>query len=120
MTVQTDDMQALVRHLVGVIHAALPEADLGEKWNAPSFAVNGHDMITLNLPPKGGQVRVIFHRGARTKDTDTGARLMDDPDDRLTWPSDQRAIACFPVGSDIDEAWLAQTCRLWVKAVEEE
>ncbi|MBV7409275.1 DUF1801 domain-containing protein [Maritimibacter sp. DP1N21-5] len=102
---------------MAVIAAALPEASLGRKWNAPSFAFGGRDLITLNHPPKGGQVRVIFHRGAGAKDTKTGARLLPEADARLTWPSDQRAIACFPFGQEIDERWLAATCRAWVDAV---
>ncbi|MEC7762322.1 MAG: DUF1801 domain-containing protein [Pseudomonadota bacterium] len=120
MNTQTDDMQALTKRLVSLIHAALPDATLGQKWNAPSFAIGGRDMVTLNLPPKGGQVRVIFHRGAKAKDTDTGARLIDEHEGRLTWPSDQRAIACFPLGDEIDEDWLTRICQLWVRAVEEE
>lgn len=117
---ETDDMQALAQRLVAIIHAALPDATLGQKWNAPSFAVAGRDLITLNLPPKGGQVRLIFHRGAKAKDTDTGARLIDEPEGRLTWPSDQRAIACFRIGGEVDEDWLTNICQLWVKAVEED
>ncbi|WP_288928919.1 DUF1801 domain-containing protein [uncultured Maritimibacter sp.] len=113
---ETDDMKALAQRLVAIIHAALPDATLGQKWNAPSFAVAGRDLITLNLPPKGGQVRVIFHRGAKAKDTDTGARLIDEPEGRLTWPSDQRAIACFKLGEDIDGDWLSRVCQNWVRA----
>lgn len=119
-TNESDDIHALTKRLVVVIHAAVPEATLGQKWNAPSFSFDGRDLITLNHPPSGGQVRVIFHRGVKATDTNTGARQIDEHEGRLTWPSDQRAIACFPLGEDIDEDWLTHVCQLWVKAVEEE
>ena len=108
----------LQSRLTAIIAAALPEATQGIKWNAPSFAVGGRDLVTLNLPPTGGQVRVIFHRGAKATDTRTGNRLLPDPDPRLTWPSDQRAIACFNEGAPVDADFLARTCRAWVDTLQ--
>lgn len=107
----------LETQLTTIIARALPEATQGTKWNAPSFAIDGRDIVTLNHPPKGGQIRVIFHRGAKAKDTTTGLTLLPDPDKRLTWPSDQRAIACFREGAPVDADFLARTCRDWVNAL---
>jgi hypothetical protein len=74
-------------------------------------------MITLNFSPRH-PVRIVFHRGAKAKDTKTGARLVDDEGGLLTWATDQRAYASFPDTAFVSRHadWLAKTCQTWVAA----
>lgn len=103
--------------LCAVIAAALPLAIHSVKWNAPNFALNGHDLITLNFSPKK-PVRIVFHRGAKAVDTKTGVRLCLDETGRLTWATDQRAYASFATISDVETnaVWLADYCQRWAIA----
>ena len=106
---------ALAAEVAAVIAAALPQAEQRVKWNAPSFAVAGRDIVTLNLPPRGDAVRVVFHRGAKAVDTKTGVRAMADPRGRLVWATDQRATLTFTDTADLAAAaeWFAALCRTW-------
>ncbi len=92
----------------------------GIKWNAPSYSLEGEDRVTFNLRAKD-QVRLIFHRGAKVKDSQAKGPLIDDPDGLLEWAADDRAIAAF---ASVDEVttqraalttilkrWLAATCE---------
>lgn len=109
------ERQALVDALCILISKSLPDAEMGMKWNAPNFAVDGRDFVTLNLPPKGG-VRVVLHRGAKAVDTRTGSRLLDDQTGRLTWATDQRAYIAFGDVADVEKVgdWLADLLARWV------
>lgn len=109
--------QATIDALCAVLEAALPKAVRNEKWNAPNFVVGGRDLITLNLPPNG-PVRVIFHRGAKARDTKTGDRLVADNSGRLTWATDQRAIAAFGSPDEVASAagWLKTFAKAWTRA----
>jgi hypothetical protein len=109
--------QATVEALCAVLEAALPKAERNEKWNAPNFSIGGRDLITLNLPPKG-PVRVIFHRGAKARDTKTGDRLVSDDSARLMWATDQRAVAAFESPEDVAlaAAWLKKFAKQWISA----
>lgn len=100
-----------------LIRSACP--DLGEriKWNAPSFGPGDEDRITLNLA-RPDRVRVIFHCGARAVDTRTGARLLPDAGQPLTWATDQRAEVGFASLAEVEArtTWLADLCRRWIAA----
>ena len=61
------------------------------KWNAPNFALNGGDRITLGVERKGG-VRAILHRGAAKVDGQFGSV---DVDGLATWPSGDRGVLLF-------------------------
>jgi hypothetical protein len=104
--------------LCAVITAALPAANRTIKSNAPNFELAGRDLITLNVPPTG-PVRVVFHRGAKARDSKTGTRLVDDRCGRLTWATDQRASAGFAdLASALGgAAWLADFSRARAAAV---
>ena len=47
------------------------------KWNAPSFCHNREDRITFNLHAKD-HFKLIFHCGAKPKDTKTNRQLFND------------------------------------------
>jgi len=100
-----------------MIAAALPEAAQRVKWSAPSFAIAGRDIITLNLPPRGDAVRVVVHRGAKAVDTRTGTRALEDASDRVVWASDQRATVTFADAADLAASaeWFVSLCRKWAE-----
>lgn len=105
--------------LCDLIAAALPTAKKTTKWNAPNFEIDGRDLITLNFSPKS-PVRIVFHRGAKAKDTKTGQRLVQDQTDRLIWATDQRAYVSFPDLSSVRNGalWLTDFCPKWVLAAQ--
>lgn len=64
------------------------------KWGCPSYALQGEDKITFNLPPKQDRILLVFHRGAKVKEP-IAHRLIDDPQGILLWKTNDRAIATF-------------------------
>lgn len=67
------------------------------KWNAPSFGLGDDDRVTLRLPPKGG-LQLVFHRGAKPKDTKGFA--FEDPSGLLVWAAADRGVVTL---RDLDE-----------------
>jgi hypothetical protein len=59
--------KAEITRLVAIIAKANPRLAQGIKWNAPSFALDGTDCITLRVGP-GDILQIIFHRGAKKRD----------------------------------------------------
>jgi hypothetical protein len=47
----------------------------GIKWNAPSYSLDGNDIITFNFR-NFGSVALIFHTGPKGKDTHSGKPLF--------------------------------------------
>ena len=91
------------------------------KWNAPSFCHRGNDRVTFNIR-KGDQILLIFHRGAKVKDSNGGCRLIEDDSGLLEWLADDRAMLKI---TGIDEAvnkraGLTAIVKKWIKAAEEE
>jgi len=87
------------------------------KWNAPSFCVDGEDRMTFNLQGKGF-FRLIFHCGAKVKDTAGRERLYEDRTGLLEWASADRAIAKFTNMDDVrcKERQLRETVVRWIEA----
>lgn len=112
-----DQEKETTRAICNVVERCLPKANRGTKWNAPSFSVNGQDLITLNYSRKN-IVRIVFHRGAKATDTRTGTRLINDASGLLTWATDQRAYVSFPDAASVAQnaERLAGICQAWVAA----
>jgi hypothetical protein len=85
------------------------------KWNAPSFCHGGDDRVTFRFPPKGG-VQLIFHRGAKAKDT-TGFSFAD-PSGLIEWAAVDRGVVTLSNDSDIDAKTIRviELVRAWCKA----
>jgi hypothetical protein len=62
------------------------------KWKAPSFCIGGDDRVTFRLSPKGG-LQLIFHRGAKVRDTSGFA--FEDSTGLMQWAAADRAIVTF-------------------------
>ncbi len=87
------------------------------KWNAPSFCYGGDDRVTFRFPPKGG-LQLIFHRGAKTKDT--SGFSFDDPSGLMEWAAVDRAVVTFSTDSEIASKTtkVVTLVRAWCKATE--
>lgn len=85
------------------------------KWNAPSFAIQDEDRITLGLERKGG-VRLVLHRGAKPKDAQDLAAV--DVDRLAKWPAPDRGVITFKNVGEIEakREVLSRLCRRWIEA----
>lgn len=100
-----------LRSLIG--HVA-PDLDEGLKWNAPSYALAGQDLITLNIG-KRGEVRVVLHRGARP--TPAPDAVFRDRHGLADWPSPDRGVVGVAEEMDVSSASpLADLIRDWLAA----
>lgn len=81
----------LINQVRGLIKNAEPALAEGVKWNAPSYALDGNDIITFNLRSYG-PVSLIFHTGPKGKDTKTGQRLFEDTSGLIEWVADKRFV----------------------------
>ncbi len=86
------------------------------KWKGPSFCYNGDDRVTFNV--RDDRVLLIFHRGAKVKDSTGFGRLIDDPTGLLEWITDDRATIKFSNEGDVDERRidLTKVVKLWIAA----
>lgn len=84
---QEETIQVLRR----IIKQSSNELVEGVKWNSPSYALNGNDIITFNFHYKG-YVSLVFHTEPKGKDTHTNNQLFKDDSNLLEWVEDKRAI----------------------------
>jgi hypothetical protein len=82
--------------------AAAAGPDLVEriKWNAPSFAHDDVDRITLGIQ-RNGDIRVVLHRGARSKPIEGFA--FEAPADLVAWPAPDRGVLFFSSAEEVDK-----------------
>lgn len=112
-------LRAELDALRAIVAKAAPTLVEGVKWNAPSYRVpDGDDCLTFNLGAKD-RVRLIFHHGAKVKDTRGKGRLLADDQGLLEWAADDRAIASFTSLAEVAAAKtkLAKVVKAWVAAV---
>lgn len=88
------------------------------KWNAPSFCHDGDDRVTFRFPPQGG-LQLIFHRGAKVKDT-TGFRF-EDASGLIVWAAPDRGIVTLTDLADVraKTAALVTLINAWMHATAE-
>lgn len=82
---------ALIHAMRQVVKSAAPALVEGIKWKAPSYALNGNDIITFNFR-NYGCLAFIFHTGPKGKDTHSGVHLFRDESGLLEWIADKRAV----------------------------
>lgn len=114
---QLDDPE---KAMVSVMRLAILESndEITEqiKWNAPSFCYGGEDRVTFRLKMKDGSVQLIFHRGAKVKDSSDFT--FDDSSGLLEWAAADRAVLKL---SDLDDAnakkaAVVKVVNEWMKA----
>lgn len=83
-----------LRALCELVIAADPRLRGEIKWNAPSFTLEGRDVVTTGVN-RDGSIRLVLHRGAAKAAPGTTRPVIDDPDGLLEWRGVDRAIATF-------------------------
>nr|WP_315051902.1 DUF1801 domain-containing protein [uncultured Brevundimonas sp.] len=110
-----DDARSMIEALRAIVRKGVPDAEESIKWNAPSFAIDGEDRITLGLDIRGG-ARLVMHRGAKIRESIdlTGV----DQAKVAQWPSADRGVAVFRNLEEIRsrESELTALCSRWVAA----
>ncbi|XID95549.1 DUF1801 domain-containing protein [Paenibacillaceae bacterium WGS1546] len=89
------------------------------KWNAPSFHVDGEDRVTMNLRGKGFFM-LVFHRGAKVKDSSGDGHLLERDDGLLEWKSADRATMTLGDMNDVEakREKLARIVAEWIDAAD--
>lgn len=89
------------------------------KWNAPSFCHAGDDRVTFRFAPKGSAVQLVFHRGAKAKDS-KGFRFEDESG-LIVWAAPDRGVVTLTSSAQIAEASekVAALVGAWVAATAE-
>lgn len=111
----------LIDAVRALVKGAEPGLTEGIKWNAPSYALEGNDIITFNFRTFDG-VALIFHTGPKGKDTQTGNRLFSDPHPLLTWLADKRFVIKVADERVLEQnrASLAALVSRWVSLARQE
>lgn len=86
------------------------------KWKGPSFCYNGDDRVTFNV--RDDAILLIFHRGAKVKDSTGAGRLIEDPTGLLQWITDDRATIKLTSEGEVDQksSYLKKVIQLWIAA----
>jgi hypothetical protein len=89
------------------------------KWKAPSFCADGDDRVTFRFAPKGDAVQLIFHRGAKVKET-KGFRF-DDASGLLVWAAVDRGVVTLATAEALasQRDAIATLVGAWVAATAE-
>lgn len=105
----------LINEARTLIQRAEPALAEGVKWNAPSYALDGNDIITFNFR-NYGPVSLIFHTGPKGKDTKTGRRLFEDASGLVEWLADKRFVLKVPDGRFLQThaADITKLVQTWV------
>ena len=107
-----DDILALRQ----IVLAADPAITERVKWNAPSFCREGDDRITMRLQP-GDRLELIFHRGAKPRDSTDFA--FEDPTGRIEWAAPDRGIYRVK-NPEADRDAITRLVSAWMAATAEE
>ncbi len=91
-------LRADIDFVRGVIRQAVPAAEEGIKWNAPSFRLED-DFATFHLRPTDS-VCVILHTGAK-KRSEPLNMAIDDPSGLLEWLAKDRCMARLGAGEAV-------------------
>ncbi len=108
-----------LRTLCALILGAEPALAAEIKWNAPSFTLEGRDVLTTGVN-RDGSIRLVLHRGAAKAAPGTQRPSIDDPDALLEWRGVDRAIATFAEEGAVRgrSAAVRDLVRQWVSTAE--
>lgn len=108
------DSLGTVDALRALIREAGPDLAEGIKWNAPNFAQEGEDRITLGLE-RDGSVRAVLHRGAAKR---ASALAFEDRAGLAKWPSPDRGVLKFASAEAVNRmrAELVDLFSRWIEA----
>lgn len=113
----------LVEALLQAIYEAGPDLTRSIKWNAPNFADNGKDRMTLMLHKKD-RVGLMLHTGAKPKEDKKAPHMYQDDTGLLDWNSNIRATITFHDLVDFSakrdrfkeavKRWIEETKKLYI------
>jgi hypothetical protein len=111
---QTEQNRAGIERLREVVRSVDAPWVETVKWNAPNFALDGEDRVTLGVERRGGW-RVVLHRGAAAKADGFAFR---DASGLEKWPSPDRGVVAIRDLADLDDkaTALAELIGRWVRA----
>ncbi len=97
--------------------AADPRIGEGIKWNAPSFRTSEY-FATTHLRAKAG-LALIFHLGAKRRDSPADGVVVDDPRHLLQWLGEDRAMVQFYSAADFaaKKGALKKLVQQWIKRI---
>jgi hypothetical protein len=106
------DAIAALRTLVLAADTSITER---VKWKAPSFCANGDDRVTMCLAP-GDVLQLVFHRGAKAKDTT--AFSFQDASSLIQWAAPDRGVVTLEDLADVQAKHAALTALViaWIDA----
>lgn len=86
------------------------------KWKAPSFCFGGDDRITFNIH-KTDSILLIFHCGAKVKETAGKEPILQDSTGLLEWLSGDRAVIKLYSLDEVNEKKdkLSKVIKQWIK-----
>ena len=114
LAAQADEVRGGIECLRRIVLAVEAPWEESIKWNAPSFAINGEDRVTLGVERKGGW-RVVLHRGAAARDDDF---RFDDLEGLARWPTSDRGVVTLRSFAEVETVSPALTDLVsrWVEA----
>jgi hypothetical protein len=93
-------LRADIERVRGLLLAATERASEGVKWNSASYRASDW-FATVNLRSRDA-VQLVFHTGAKTKDSATKGVDVADPAGLLRWLAKDRALVTLGAGEEID------------------
>lgn len=112
LAAQPEATRAAIEALRSVVRRAHDGLEESIKWNAPSFALDGEDRVTLGVERRGG-VRLVLHRGARPAPPPAA---FSDPEGLARWPSPDRGVITFADRAEVlrRQAALENLVQRWL------
>ena len=114
-------LKAAVAMVRSIILGASPRIAEGIKWNSPSFYVmeSSQYFATINTYRRAKTddcVLIIFHQGARVKDSSTPGVTIRDPSGLLEWLAKDRCAVRFYDMKEVkaNKAALQGIVRQWI------
>jgi uncharacterized protein YdeI (YjbR/CyaY-like superfamily) len=89
------------------------------KWKAPSFCFNGEDRVTFNI--RNECILLVFHRGAKVKETKEDGPILKDTTGLLEWASNDRALVKFYNSKEVNakKDQIEKVVSQWIKLTSE-
>lgn len=105
----------LINAIRSLLKSSSPSLVEGIKWKAPSYALNGNDIVTFNFR-NYGCLSLILHTGPKGKDTHNGTTLFTDDSGMLQWIADKRAVLRIKDHKTLEEnkMTIRYIIRVWV------
>lgn len=107
-------LHAELSALRSLIMGVDPSIQEGIKWNAPSFFFNDY-FATFNLRSRD-QIQVIFHTGAKVKESSVIGVEIDDPFGMVKWLAKDRCLMTLQDMADLESkrSSLETIIRQWI------